>query len=113
MPKSNHYSLILAGGGFGQPADVMRPTLGMAIALRGIGKAAVGHPQQRAAVLFDQIDFDQPRSRRQILAGTLSGTRRLRRFAGRACTAEPRLCRASMADTLARRAFLCYTLSRR
>src|SRR5437588_3397092 len=60
---------ILAGGGFGQPAEVMRPTLGMGIALRGAGQAAVGHAQQCAAILFDQIDLDQAGSRRHLLVG--------------------------------------------
>jgi hypothetical protein len=27
----------------------------------------MGHAQQRAAILFDQIDFDQARSRRHLL----------------------------------------------
>src|SRR5262245_53784318 len=40
----------------------------MACALRLVGKAAMGHAQQRAAVALDQIDLDQARSRRHLLA---------------------------------------------
>ena len=44
---------ILAGRGFRQPADIMRPTFGMAIAFRRTGKATMRHAQQRAAILFE------------------------------------------------------------
>jgi len=40
-------------GGDGQPAQVMRPTAIVAGTLRRVGKTAVGHPQQGAAVPVD------------------------------------------------------------
>src|SRR6516165_5005410 len=59
---------ISAAGCNGEPAQVMRPAPIMACALRLVGKAAMGHAQQRAAVALDQIDLDQARSRRHLLA---------------------------------------------
>src|SRR6516162_5392943 len=59
---------ISAGGCDGEPAQAMRPTPVVACALRLVGKAAMGHAQQRAAIALDQIDFDQARSRRHLLA---------------------------------------------
>src|SRR5262245_64065940 len=59
---------ISAGGCNGEPGHVMRPAPIMACALRLVGKAAMGHAQQRAAVALDQIDLDQARSRRHLLA---------------------------------------------
>jgi hypothetical protein len=59
---------ILARGGHGQPAQIMRPTLVVAGALLRIRKTAMGHAQQRAAVPLDQIDLDQTRSRRHLVA---------------------------------------------
>src|SRR5215467_1505313 len=59
---------ISAAGCNGEPAQVMRPAPIMACALCLIGKAAMGHAQQCAAVSFDQIDLDQTRSRRHLLA---------------------------------------------
>jgi len=50
---------ISADGCNGEPAHVMRPTPIMARALRLVGKAAMGHAQQRAVVALDQIDLDQ------------------------------------------------------
>src|SRR5262249_1682249 len=65
-------SMIDAGispaGCNGEPAQVMRPAPVVACALRLVGKAAMGHAQQRAAVALDQIDLDQARSRRHLLA---------------------------------------------
>src|SRR5215470_3468805 len=58
---------ILARGGHGQPAQIMRPTLVVAGALLRIRKTAMGHAQQRAAVPLDQIDLDQARSRRHLV----------------------------------------------
>src|SRR5258708_36634320 len=58
---------ISAGGRQGQPAKVMRPTLVVAGALRRVGKTAMGHAQQGAAVPVDQVDLDQARSRRHLL----------------------------------------------
>src|SRR5215510_14629988 len=59
---------ISAGGCNGEPGHVMRPAPVVACALRLVGKAAMGHAQQRAAVALDQIDLDQARSRRHLLA---------------------------------------------
>src|SRR5262249_9302160 len=59
---------ISAAGCNGEPAQVMRPAPIMACALRLVGKAAMGHAQQRAAVALDQIDLDQARSRRHLFA---------------------------------------------
>src|SRR5215510_14604245 len=59
---------ISAAGCNGEPAQVMRPAPIMACALRLVGKAAMGHAQQRAAVPLDQIDLDQARSRRHLFA---------------------------------------------
>ena len=50
---------ILAGGRLGQPVDIMDPTLGMARLVSGAGKPAMGHAQQRAAIMLDQVDLDQ------------------------------------------------------
>src|SRR6202011_5434823 len=57
---------ISTGGRHGQPAEVMRPTLVVADALRRVGKTAMGHAQQGAAVPVDQVDLDQARSRRHL-----------------------------------------------
>src|SRR5438067_5834220 len=46
----------------------MRPALGMAGALLGIGQAGVRQAQQRSVRLLDQIDLDQARPRRHRLA---------------------------------------------
>src|SRR5579862_5928157 len=46
----------------------MRPTLVVAGALRLVGKTAMGHAQQSAAVPVDEIDLDQARSRRDFFA---------------------------------------------
>src|SRR5260221_3225664 len=58
---------ISAGGRHGQPAEVMRPALVVAGALRGVRKTAMGHAQRGAAVPVDQVDLDQARSRRHLL----------------------------------------------
>src|SRR5215468_146156 len=57
---------ISAGGGHGQPAKVMRPTLVVASALCRVGKTGMCHAQQGAAVLVDQVDLDQARSWRHL-----------------------------------------------
>jgi hypothetical protein len=54
---------IATGGSHGQSAEVMRPALLVKGALSGIGQAAMGHAQQRAAIPLDQVDLDQARSR--------------------------------------------------
>ena len=48
--QANIMAGILAGGRHGQPAKVMRPTLVVAGALRRVGKTAMSHAQQGAAV---------------------------------------------------------------
>ena len=53
---------ISAGGGYGQSADVMPPTPVVVGALGGVGKTALGKPQQCAPVLVDQVDLDEARS---------------------------------------------------
>src|SRR5277367_6950475 len=53
---------ISAGGGYGQSADVMRPTPVVVGALGSVGKTALGKPQQCAPVLLDQVDLDEARS---------------------------------------------------
>src|SRR5437667_7668378 len=58
---------IAAGRRDRQPAEVVDPTFLVVGLLRGIGQAAVDHAQQRAAVLLDQVDLDQARSRRHVL----------------------------------------------
>src|SRR6516162_7352611 len=58
---------IAAGGRYGQPAKIMRPTRVVAGARRRVGKTAMGHAQQGAAVPVDQVDLDQARSRRHLL----------------------------------------------
>jgi hypothetical protein len=55
---------ILAGGGHGQSAEVVRPTLGVTGAFGGVGNAGVGHAQKSAAVAVDEVDLDQARPRR-------------------------------------------------
>src|SRR5215471_14469286 len=59
---------IPAGGCNRQPAEVMRPTFRMGRALRFVRKAAMGHSQQRAAFAVDEVDLDQARPRRHLLA---------------------------------------------
>src|SRR5207237_10879204 len=60
---------IAPGGGLGEPAHVMRPALRMAVALFEGGQASVGHLQQRAVGrLLDQVDLDQARAGRHLLA---------------------------------------------
>ena len=50
---------IAADGGHSQSAKVIRPTLGVAFALVGVGKSRMNHAHQRAAVPFDEINLDQ------------------------------------------------------
>src|ERR1700733_12585892 len=50
---------IAAHGGHSQSAKVIRPTLGVAFALVGVGKSGMNHAHQRAAVPFDEINLDQ------------------------------------------------------
>jgi hypothetical protein len=67
MRQANVIAGISAGGRHGKPVNVMRPTLGVAGALRRVGKTAMGHAQQGAAVPVDQVDLDQTRSRRHFV----------------------------------------------
>src|SRR5580658_8226311 len=59
---------VVPGGDLREPADVMRPTFRMAGALLGIRQARVGQAKQRSVRLLDQIDLDQARPRRHLLA---------------------------------------------
>ena len=52
----------------GQSAQVMCPAIGMIGALLGSGQAGVCHAQQRAVRLLEQVDLDQARPRRHLLA---------------------------------------------
>src|SRR5271156_3582985 len=59
---------ISACGGHRQSAEVMRPTFVVGGALGGVGKTAMGHAHQGAAVPVDQVDLDEARSWRYGLA---------------------------------------------
>ena len=59
---------IAAGGGDGQPVDVVGPSFLVRGALFGVGQPGMRHAQERAAVPVDQVDLDQARSRRNDLA---------------------------------------------
>ena len=48
--QANIFAGILAGGRHGQPAEVMRPTLGVVGTLLGVWKTAMGHAQQGAEI---------------------------------------------------------------
>jgi adenylate cyclase len=65
---------IAPGGGFGEPGEVMRPTFGVAGALGGVGEAAMGHAQQRAAIAFDQVDLGlcRPLGRTILISGAVA-----------------------------------------
>ena len=60
-------SRIAPGGGDSQSAEVMRPAARVPGALFGVRQPGLGHAQKRAAILFEQIDLDQARSRRNGL----------------------------------------------
>src|SRR6185437_5946529 len=54
-------------GGDAQPTHVVSPALGVPGALGGVGKSAMGHAHERAAVPLDKIDLDQAGARRHFL----------------------------------------------
>ncbi len=58
-PQARIDAGIFAGGSQSQPVKIMRPALGVAGALRGVRKTAMGHAHQGAAVPVDQVDLDQ------------------------------------------------------
>src|SRR5258708_5359797 len=58
---------IAAGGGLGQPCEVVDPAPLMVGAGCRVRQAAMGHAQQRSIrLVIDQVDLDQARARRHI-----------------------------------------------
>src|SRR5271169_5271465 len=58
---------ISAGGGNRQSAEVVRPAFAVFGAFGRVGKTAMRQTYQGAAVLLDQVDLDETRSRRDLL----------------------------------------------
>src|SRR6516165_5340736 len=58
---------ILASGRLAEPAEVMRPASAVTGDLGRIRKATLRHAQQGAAIVVDQVDLDEARSRRHLL----------------------------------------------
>ena len=50
---------IAAGCDYGQPFEVMRPTLLMVGAFLCVRQTGMGQADQRSNFLVDQVDFDQ------------------------------------------------------
>ena len=52
---------IAPRGGGGQPLEIMVPAPRVARALFSVGQPGMRHPQERATILFDQVDLHQAR----------------------------------------------------